>query len=341
MAPPVVTQASRPLKPNAARSDAGPRGFRRSRRVAAWAAGLLLAWVAIRVATRRALARFFRVPHVPSGVTPAEVGLDAEDVTIAGPHGRRLRAWFVPAPVDGPQPAALVLHGWTGSASLMLPIAKPLLAAGLHVLVLDARCHGRSDDDDFSSMPDFATDAEHALMWLRSDPRVDPDSVVLVGHSVGAGACLMVAARDTRVAAVVSISSMADPAEYMGRAMRRRGVPGIAVGFLLKEIQRAVGQRFNEFAPLATIACLRMPVLLIHGDDDQVVPLADAQALRSAARAGTDLLVIPGAGHSAVDGFLSVAPEVTVFLQRAIEPASEVGTVGSVPRTTSSPSRCG
>jgi uncharacterized protein len=245
-----VTQTSRLVAAAPASSDPGPHGFRRSRRVAASAVGLLLAWAAIRVATPRALARFFRVPHVPSGVTPAEVGLDSEDVTIAGPHARLLRAWLVLAPVSGPQPAALVLHGWTGSASLMLPIAKPLLAAGLHVMLLDARCHGRSDDDDFSSMPDFATDAERALAWLRADPRVDPDRVVLVGHSVGAGACLMVAARDTRVAAVVSISSMADPAAYMGRAMRRRGVPAIAVGFLLREIQRAVGQRFNEFAPL-------------------------------------------------------------------------------------------
>jgi pimeloyl-ACP methyl ester carboxylesterase len=252
------------------------------------------------------------------------MGLQAEDVTITGPRGRRLRAWFVPIAARSPQPAALVLHGWTGSASLMLPIAEPLLAAGLHVLLLDARCHGRSDDDAFSSMPDFATDAEHALAWLRADPRVDPDRIVLVGHSVGAGACLMVAARDPRIAAVVSISSMADPAEYMGRAMRRRGVPGFVVWFVLKEIQRAVGQRFADFAPLVTISRLRVPVLLIHGDKDPVVPLVDAEALRAAAPSGTDLLVIPGADHSAFDRFLTVAPAVTAFLRRALGLASDV-----------------
>ena len=329
----IVTQTARPLRADSGSSDPRLHGFRRSRLVAAWAATLLLLGVAIRAASPRVLARFFRVPHVPSGDTPAQVGLLAEDVTIDGPRGRRLRAWFVPIPASGPQPAAVVLHGWTGSASLMLPVARPLLAAGLHVLLLDARCHGRSDDDSFSSMPDFATDAEHALAWLRADPRVDADRVALVGHSVGAGACLMVAARDPRVAAVVSLSSMADPADYMGRAMRRRGVPGIAVRFVLHEIQRAVGQRFTEFAPLATIARLRVPVLLIHGAEDPVVPLADAEALQSAAPPGTDLLVIPGAGHSAIGDFLTVAPAVTVFLHRALQSASEVLAGTSASRT--------
>ena len=328
-----VTQTARPPRADPGSSDLRWRGLRRSRRVAAWAAALLLLWVAVRVATPRVLARFFRVPHIPSGDTPAQVGLQAEDVTIDGPRGRRLRAWFVPVPATGPQPAAVVLHGWTGSASLMLPIARPLLAAGLHVLLLDARCHGRSDDDSFSSMPDFATDAEHALAWLRADPRVDADRVVLVGHSVGAGACLMVAARDPRVAAVVSLSSMADPAAYMGRAMRRRGVPGVAVRFVLNEIQRAVGQRFTEFAPLTTIARLRVPVLLIHGAEDPVVPLADAEALQSAAPAGTDLLIIPGVGHSAIGDFLTVAPAVTAFLHRALQSTSEVLAGTSASRT--------
>jgi len=288
------------------------------RQAIGWAVGLLLAWVAIRLAAPRVLRRFFHVARVPASATPASVGLHAEDVIIPGPRGRRLRAWFIPADETGRQPAALVLHGWTGNASLMLPIASPLRAAGLHVLLLDARCHGRSDDDDFSSMPSFADDAEHALAWLRTDPRVDPDRVVLVGHSVGAGACLLVASRDARIAAVVSISSMADPAAYMRRAMRRQGVPKIATRFVLREIERAIGHRFTEFAPIVTISRLRAPVLLIHGAADPIVPLCEAKALHRVAPPGTDLLVVPEADHSAVDRFLAGAPAVTDFLRHAL-----------------------
>ena len=248
------------------------------------------------------------------------MGLEAEDVTISAPGGR-LRAWFIPARAAGPQPVALVLHGWSGSASSMLPVAPPLHAAGFHVLLLDAQGHGRSDDSDSgsSSMPGFAENVERACRWLRSNPRVEAEGIVLVGHSVGAGACLLAAARDPRIAAVVSISSMANAATYMGQAMRRHGVPAIAISLVLREIERAIGMRFPEFAPIATIAHLHMPVLLIHGAIDSVIPLADAQALHRAAPPGTDLLVVADADHGDIDRFLAVAPAVTDFLRRAVQ----------------------
>jgi acetyl esterase/lipase len=193
-------------------------------------------------------------------------------------------------------------------------------------------------------MPGFADDVERALLWLRKDSRVEPDRIVLMGHSVGAGACLLAAARDPRIAAVVSISSMADAAAYMGQLMRRHGVPAIAISPVLREIERAIGMRFPEFAPLTTIAHLRMPVLLIHGASDSVILLADAQALQRTAPPGTDLLVVPDADHGDIERFLTVAPTVTDFLRRAIqgeEPAAPAGSahrprrkVGNDPRRT-------
>jgi pimeloyl-ACP methyl ester carboxylesterase len=62
-----------------------------------------------------------------------------------------------------------------------------------------------------------------------------------------------------------------------------------------------------------------MPVLLIHGAIDSVIPLADAQALHRAAPPGTDLLVVPDADHGDIDRFLTVAPAVTDFLRRAVQ----------------------
>jgi pimeloyl-ACP methyl ester carboxylesterase len=105
----------------------------------------------------------------------------------------------------------------------------------------------------------------------------------------------------------------------MGQAMRRRGVPAIAISLVLREIERAVGMRFPEFAPIATIAQLRMPVLLIHGAIDSVIPLTDAQALHRTAPPGTDLLVVPDADHGDIDRFIAVAPAVTDFLRRAVQ----------------------
>ena len=137
---------------------------------------------------------------------------------------RTLKGWFVECPGDDrARPAVLVIHGWNGAASLMLPIASLVHGAGLHALFLDARGHGRSDDDRFSSMPRFAEDIDAGLRWLRDDARVEPDCVVLLGHSVGAGASLLAASRDPRIAAVVSIATMAHPGALMPANLRARG----------------------------------------------------------------------------------------------------------------------
>ena len=168
--------------------------------VAVLAAGL-------RRAVPRVLARFFRVRRVGLELGPSDFGLDAEDVTIAGPNHRTLKGWFVASPgTDRTRPTVLVIHGWNSAASLMLPVASLVHDAGAHALFLDARCHGRSDEDGFASMPRFAEDVDAGLRWLRDDPRVEPAASCCSGTpSVPVRAC------SPRVAIPVSRRSSASP----------------------------------------------------------------------------------------------------------------------------------
>ena len=80
-----------------------------------------------------------------------------------------------------------------GNAALMLPLARPLHEAGYATLFVDARCHGASDDDSFASLPRFAEDLGAAVDWLRGRPEVAAGRVGVIGHSVGAGAALLLA----------------------------------------------------------------------------------------------------------------------------------------------------
>ncbi len=287
----------------------------RTRTVRLFAAVGVISTVAIWLALPRVLARVFRVRRAGVDLGPADFELIAEDVAIPGPNGRTLKGWFVACEMDGRlRPTVLVIHGWNGAASLMLPIAPLLHAAGVHALFLDARCHGRSDDDRFASMPHFAEDVEAGLRWLRADPRVEPDCVALVGHSVGAGAALLVASRDARVAAVVSIAAMAHPGIFMRAAMRARRVPTLAISFFLRGIERAIGLPFDEFAPVSTIARIGVPVLLIHGGCDEVVPPTDATLLERASGGRAQLIILPEATHASMEAFLPAAPAIVAFL---------------------------
>lgn len=240
------------------------------------------------------------------------------DVGLVAANGGTLRGWFVAAPVaGGTRPAALVMHGWGGNAADMSPLVDPLHSAGMHVLLLDARCHGRSDDDEVASMPTFAEDIAGGLAWLRARDDVDRSRVVLVGHSVGAGACLLVASSDDAVAGVVSIASMAHPGAFMARVLGKR-LPGPLTTLALRYVERTIGHRFETFAPVHTIGRFHAPVLLVHGDRDTTVPVAEAYELRAQAPGRTRLVVVEGAGHTSMGAFIEeVAPALHEFLRAA------------------------
>ena len=262
------------------------------------------------------LLRVYRIPSTPTNPTPTDLGLEAEDVTLSARDGRHLRAWFLPASPtgSGSGPGVVVLHGWGSSASDLLPAAPELVAAGLSTLVLDARGHGRSDEVDFMSMPRFAEDLEVAVAWLRRQPHVDAARVGVIGHSVGAGACLLAAANDPRIGAVVAISAMAHPAELIRSSRGLRPAPPRLADRVLHTIERTIGHPFDSFAPVRTIARIDAPTVIVHGTRDRTVPPRDAARLVDAAAARARLRLIPGAGHRSIGPFLPVVPELAAHL---------------------------
>ena len=132
----------------------------------------------------RMFRKAFAPPQRNASKSPSDMGLPEEQISLRSVTGTRLQGWFIP--VDKPAPVVIVLHGWGGNASLMLPLAPHLHAAGFHSLFIDARNHGHSEHDTFASMPRFAEDLEVAADWVVRQERVT--DVGVLGHSVGAGA---------------------------------------------------------------------------------------------------------------------------------------------------------
>lgn len=258
--------------------------------------GLVLA--TLHFALLPALVRLaWRAPRVRERLTPARFGLPFETVRIATAKGRRLHAWLVPQACRAP--ALVLLHGWGGNAEHLLPLAEPLYRAGWSVLLVDARNHGLSDGDGFSSMVKFSEDVEHALAWLKVRPEVDAARLALVGHSVGAAAVLLAASRRRDLAAVVSLAAFAHPRELMRTMMSSNRIPYLPLGWwVLRHIERTIGARYDAIAPVSTIARIPCPVLLVHGARDERVPVADVHAIHAArGRARVRLLVVPDSDH--------------------------------------------
>ncbi|MGC4079671.1 MAG: alpha/beta fold hydrolase [Rubrivivax sp.] len=282
-------------------------------------AGVAAGAVALRTLAHQAILRGLRAPRMAHDGTHARHVLDASqvhEVRIPGPRGRKLFGWLV-LPEHTPAPAVLAMHGWGANATTMWPVAPPLVAAGFAVLLLDARCHGGSDDEAFTSMPRFAEDIAAGLAWLGARAEVLADRLALIGHSVGAAASLLHAARVGGVRGVVSLSAFAHPDEVMRRFLAEKRVPYRPLGwYVIRHVQQVIGARFDDIAPLATVRRARCPVLLVHGRHDTTAPFDDALRLQAAAAPGTRLLAVDG-DHDLRETLAPHAGHIVEFLRSA------------------------
>ncbi len=285
------------------------------------------AW-ALRRLVHLGIVRGLRAPRVPHGHVRNGFGLASDrvrQVRIRTAGGKHLVAWMVlPSDVSvTPVPAVLVMHGWGANASMMGPVVPPLHAAGFAVLLLDARCHGHSDDETFTSMPRFAEDIAAGLVWLRQQPEVAANQRGLLGHSVGAAAALLHAAHHSDVRAVVSLSAFAHPAEMMRRFMAEKRIPHRPLGwYVMRHVQQVIGVGFDEIAPLKTLPAASCPTLLVHGIQDRTVPVEDAYRLL-ATSSEVRLLLVEG-DHDLREALVPHAPALVNFLNQAFEPTGHV-----------------
>ena len=272
-----------------------------------------LSWVFARL--------YGRPTRVLPAETPTDYGLPFVPVTFAS-KGVPLDGWFIgadPAGVDSP-PTIIMTHGWSRNKARMLPLAALLHEAGFGLLLFDARGHGASGSDGAITVLKFAEDIVSAVGFLEGHPGVDPTRVGVVGHSIGGAAAIVAASMEPKIQAVVTSSAFADPASLTRRFMRTFHLPrGPFFWLVCRIIDYYLGTTMTDIAPQNRISRVEVPVLLVHGEDDRMVPVSDLEAIYARAQPQrTHRMVLAGRGHSDVITDPRYGPAVIEFLQASL-----------------------
>ncbi len=263
-----------------------------------WVLAIVALAVVYQVGVLLALLVAWRNPKVPSRRTPADRGIAFEEVRFPTARGRTLYGWWIPGAAGAPQPLVVLVHGWGRNAERMLPYLPILHPLGVHLLAFDARHHGRSDEDSYSSMPKVSEDIRAAVDFALTRPGVDPGRVAVLGLSIGGAASIHAAAHDRRIRAVVTAGAFADPRDSLVMPGRWSFLLRPALPLAFRYIEWRIGARFAEIAPEAVIARAAARFLIVHGDADAVIPVAQAYRLARAGGERAELWIMPGRGHS-------------------------------------------
>ena len=209
---------------------------------------------------------------------PADYGLPFDDVSFTADDGVQLHGWFVPGESDV---TWLWFHGNAGNISHRLENLRLLHdELGVAVFLFDYRGYGRSRGTP--SEEGTYRDAEAALAYVLSRPDVDPQRIVYFGRSLGAGVAVELATRQPPFALILEspVPSIAD--------LAKRHYPFLPVSALLR----------TKYDSLSKIGNVRAPLLVLHGDRDEVVPFEGGRKLFEAAGEPKRFYTISGAGHN-------------------------------------------
>jgi fermentation-respiration switch protein FrsA (DUF1100 family) len=207
---------------------------------------------------------------------PSDLGLPFEELWLTAEDGVRTQAWWIPG--EPGRPLLIFFHGNAGTMADRLDNASFLRQRfGLSLLMAEYRGYGESEG--VPSERGLYLDASAA--WAEARLRAGRRKVVVFGRSLGGAVAIDLAARHP-VDGLIVESTFTSLPDMAGRT----GIPFA---------RHAVAYRFDSRAKIVRVSC---PILIVHGDGDELVPHFMGEALRDAATAPVSFHSVAGGDHN-------------------------------------------
>ena len=218
------------------------------------------------------------VPGRTLTMTPADAGMDYQNVSIETTDGVTLHGWFI----DGRSSQVLLFfHGNAGNISHRLDSIGQFLDLGLSVLIIDYRGYGQSTGRITET--GIYRDADAAWRYLIDDRGIAARDIVIFGRSLGASVASRLASEQQPLALIVesSFTSIPDIAQDLYPWLPARW---------MSRLSHATRDYVRD---------VRCPILVIHSRDDEIIPFRHGEAIFAAANEPRTLLPIRGTHNDA------------------------------------------
>ena len=269
----------------------------------------------------------------PDYAAPPDAPYTAEEITFKGPNGITLGGTLTrPKGATRPVPAIVTITGSgqqdrdeyipvAGGYRPFRQIADTLGRRGIAVLRLDDRGVGLSGGEPATSTTaDFADDIRAAVAWLRLRPDIDGARIGLVGHSEGGLIAPMVAATDAKLRGIVLLAGPSDNGYGIIKYQIRYGIDhDTSIAVVKRDSAFAAGvavldstaanqpwlKYFFTYDPIVTARKVRVPALVLQGQNDRQITFEQAEKLGAALRASGNkdvtVRVFPAKNHLFID----------------------------------------
>ena len=223
--------------------------------------------------------------------------LEKQEIYIDSQYGYKIHGLFFPN--NNSKKAIILCHGIRWSLYGSVKYMDMFLKRGFAVFIYDHRNHGLSGGRNTSFGYYEKFDLKKCTDWLFD--KLGKDIIVgLHGESMGAGTVLQNIAIDQRMKFCIEDCGYSDAQDLFRHRLEKdyniKKLPLVSLASKISKMRG--GWNFKDVSPITILSKLEVPILFIHGEEDDYVPTIMCKQMYSAKKGYKDIYIAPSAGHA-------------------------------------------